>query len=198
MASPEEHKNWVAVGDEFRCFSRIHRWWLDSCFWLTRQFTELAGVCCSHLESGHFSRPGIWPAHVWCLCRQNTGLLDLLGADFRWLPAVTFSKSVSLEECRTCGFDWVMTSCIRRFYLVRHQIQFFASVTEAFHEKVDSRSTRADRTWDLDIFSWPGSGSFDVEVPPAEYAVWTLWEMASGEGFRILWFDSGYTSVHGG
>ena len=36
--------------------------------------------------------------------------------------------------------------------------------------------------------------SFGVEMSPAEYAVWTLSEMASGEVFRILWFDSGYFS----
>ena len=36
--------------------------------------------------------------------------------------------------------------------------------------------------------------SFGVEVSPAEYAVWTFWCVASGRGFRILWFDSGYSS----
>ena len=42
---------------------------------------------------------------------------------------------------------------------------------------MDSRSARADRTWNLNIISWLG-----------------IWEMASGEGFRILWFDSSHDS----
>ena len=32
-------------------------------------------------------------------------------------------------------------------------------------------------------FLAPYLASFGVEVSPAEYAVWTLWEMASGDGF---------------
>ena len=60
-----------------------------------------------------------------CTCRLRiTGLLDLLGDDLRWLPAVTCSVSVSPEEYRTVGFGWEMTSCTRRIYSTLDTVSF--------------------------------------------------------------------------
>ena len=45
MTSSEVYDSWIAVENDFRCYLRIQRSWLDCGFWLTRQSTELTGVC---------------------------------------------------------------------------------------------------------------------------------------------------------
>ena len=63
-----------------------------------------------------------------------------------------------------------------------------------FHEKVDSRSARADRTWNLGIVSWPGIRQ--AHVRGVDFL---------GDGFQrrfsysmVLMADTVHTSVHGG
>ena len=68
----------------------------------------------------------------------------------------------------------------------------FASVTEASCVLF----ARAARTWNVDIIFQPSilpSCSVSRGCPKST-CIWTLWEMTSPESFRVLWFNSGYSS----
>ena len=115
-------------------------------------------------------------------CSQKGRMTFLTGPD-------SFDKNG--KEHRTFGFDWEMTLCFRR-RLGSTPDTFLASVTEAFFPRVFC--TRCSHLESGHYFLAPYLASFGVEVSPAEYAVWTFWEMAPREGFRLLWFDSGHSS----
>ena len=107
---------------------------------------------------------------VHCLRCLKTGLVDLLGDDFVYSAHSLGSTSDTVFCVSHGGFFFCprgggIQICTRRLHL-EFGHHFLALYV----------------------------ASFGVEVSPAEYAVRTLWEMASGEGFRILWFDSGYCS----
>ena len=138
----------------------------------------------------NISRPGIWQAHVRCLCRlRRTGPQDLMtsgGCRQSFFQCLCRLKDDFVYSAQLLGLT--------------PDTVFLRHGGFVFHEYVASRSARADRTWNLDIISWSSIWPRSVSrcrLRSTRFGLSGRWLPEKVSVFCGSKADTVHTSVHG-